>query len=324
MERIRHPRSRERRNLSAILRFLILAIVVCYHGSIISSCEALKWVSREEWGADPPVPDMLPPEPDTKGVKIHYTGVYEHVPSDHSDCLGKMKSIQTAHLSHETQDYSDIAYNLGVCQHGYVLDGRGYQYRSGANGDAELNKAHYSILALIGDTGDSEPSADMVQGLKDAITYLRQQGAGNEILGHRDGRATLCPGEVLYQLVTSGALEPGAPNEPTSDTPAPDPTFDAPEPDTSTAEAPRPPPTTRTHKPTIITSTHTMTTFESPNTELPTTDVPPPAESGPGGSPGTSPVISRTASGAGRAISLSWGGVRGSLWTGAGLALCMR
>jgi hypothetical protein len=313
MERIREANrgGRERRNLSATLRFLVLAIVVCYHSSIIPTCEALQWVSRDEWGAAPPQSDMPAPEPDTKGVKIHYTGVYEEAPGDHSDCLGKMRSIQSVHLNDETQDYGDIAYNLGVCQHGYVLEGRGHQHRSGANGNSELNKAHYSILALIGDTGDSQPSAEMIQGLKDAITFLRQQGTGNEILGHRDGRATLCPGEVLYQLVTSGALEPGAPEAPKSD---------APEPDTSTTDAP----TTRTHGPTIVTSTLTMTASESSAPELPTTDVPPPSESGPGGSPSTSPVIQQTASGAGRAISLWWGGMRGSLLTGAGLALCMR
>ncbi|WP_160051009.1 MULTISPECIES: peptidoglycan-binding protein, partial [unclassified Nocardiopsis] len=51
----------------------------------------------------------------------------------------------------------------------------------------------------------------MKRGIRDAIAYLRYYGgAGSEILGHRDGYATACPGPALYDLVRGGDLEPGA------------------------------------------------------------------------------------------------------------------
>lgn len=164
----------------------------------------MKWVSRGDLGW----PASAAPEQLTaKGVKIHYEGT--HVSCEtHSDCVALVKQIRKSHLANAQENYSDIAYNLLVCQHGYVFEGRGKRKRTGANGNQDLNQAHYAVMGLLGNSGDTEPTEAMVEGLKDAIAYLRSNGAGKEIKGHRDGYATACPGEPLHALVKAAKLEP--------------------------------------------------------------------------------------------------------------------
>lgn len=163
-----------------------------------------KFVTRSElgWPAS-----AAPDQPTAKGVKIHYEGTAVSNET-HSDCVASVKAIRKSHLAHPTENYSDIAYNYLVCQHGYVFEGRGKGKRTGANGNQELNRAHYAVMALLGNKGDTTPSAPMIDGIRYAVALLRKNGAGKEIKGHRDGFATACPGEPLYALVKAGKLEP--------------------------------------------------------------------------------------------------------------------
>ncbi|PGH11254.1 hypothetical protein AJ79_04989 [Helicocarpus griseus UAMH5409] len=195
------------KKLLMLIRFAVLALIVCYQHSFIQQVEAIKFVSRKEWGALPIKSEMSKPD-NPKGVKIHYTGGHLSK-GDHSKCAGKVKEIQKQHQNNPNEGWGDISYNLAVCQHGYVYEARGAQYRTGANGNQQLNKDHQAVLALVGSKGDTEPSNDMIEGIKDAITYLRQKGVGNEVKGHRDGYATACPGGALYKLLKQGKLTPG-------------------------------------------------------------------------------------------------------------------
>lgn len=170
----------------------------------------MKFVSRADlgWPAS-----AAPDQPTAKGVKVHYLGSPFSADS-HADCVAHVKAIRKTHLAHPTENYSDIAYNLLVCRHGYVFEGRGKRKRTGANGNQELNREHYAVCALLGSKGDTEPTKEMIEGIGDAIAYLRTYGAGKEIKGHRDGYATACPGEPLYALLRAGKLEPGTSTPP--------------------------------------------------------------------------------------------------------------
>ncbi|EDN05947.1 predicted protein [Histoplasma mississippiense (nom. inval.)] len=194
------------KKLLMLIRFAIFALILCYHQSFIQPAEAIKFVSRKQWGAKPPKSSMSPVG-HPKGVKIHYTGGYMSK-GGHSKCAGKLRVIQNEHLNHPTEGYSDIAYTLAVCQHGYVFEARGAKWRTGANGNAQLNRDHQSVLGLVGSDGDTQPSNQMIQGIKDAVTYLRQKGCGTEVKGHRDGYSTACPGGPLYKLLKDGKLNP--------------------------------------------------------------------------------------------------------------------
>ncbi|GAA1994126.1 peptidoglycan recognition protein family protein [Kitasatospora viridis] len=171
----------------------------------------MKFVSRAEWGALPPK------QPWTyvagaQGVKIHYEGT--EVPADlvdhHELCAGRVRAIQAMHLADPTQGWIDIAYSALTCCHGFVFEGRGAHHENGANGNQPLNLAHYAVCAMIGDSGLTEPNDALLDGLCDAIDWLRREGgAGSEVKGHRDGYPTECPGDPLYAWVQRGAPRPG-------------------------------------------------------------------------------------------------------------------
>lgn len=167
----------------------------------------MKLVTRTQlgWPAS-----AAPTQTSTKGVKVHYEGtpVSTRLLTDHAACIAEWQAIRKSHLANTTENYSDIAYNFGACPHGYLLEGRGIGRRTGANGNQELNRAHYAIVGLVGDEGLTEPTDDMLAAIRDGIDLLRRNGAGAEIKGHRDGYATACPGGPLYAWVQKGAPRP--------------------------------------------------------------------------------------------------------------------
>lgn len=148
----------------------------------------------------------------TKGVKVHYTGsaVSTALLKDHGRCIALWQDIREAHLANVQEGYSDVAYNYAGCVHGYLLEGRGIGHRTGANGNQPLNRAHYAVLGLIGDSGLTEPTDELLGAIRDGIELLREHGAGTEIKGHKDGYPTSCPGGPLYAWVQKGAPRPKA------------------------------------------------------------------------------------------------------------------
>jgi hypothetical protein len=172
----------------------------------------MKLVTRANWGARPSRYELAYIA-STGGVKIHYEGTYVPkslaAPGAHTTCAGRMRDIQAAHLANRRENYSDIAYNAVVCPHGTMFEGRGPHRQTGANGNQALNRAHYAVCAMLGASGLVVPPDAMLDGLVDAIAWLRNNGsAGNEVLGHRDGKATACPGDPLYRWVHAGAHRP--------------------------------------------------------------------------------------------------------------------
>ena len=164
----------------------------------------MKLVSRAAWGARSRSTSTNI-TPSRGGVTIHYVGA-SHINDSHASCAGRVRGIQNHHIN--GNGWADIAYSLLVCAHGYVYVGRGINRRTAANGTNAGNQNWYAVCALIG--GSQKPTDEMVQGIKDAIAYLRRSGgAGSRINGHRDHLATSCPGNPLYQMVRSGVFGSG-------------------------------------------------------------------------------------------------------------------
>lgn len=198
------------------MRTSLWALTALSSLSIIPHVEGMYFRSREQWGArtpDEPYKDITNPD----GVKIHYLGE-AFAPINHDECDNYMRQTQDYQMDESPEDFMDFAYSLAVCQHGYVYDGRGKGHQSGANGNEDLNAKHYGVVAFVGSVGVTEPTENMILGLQDSIAYLRRAGAGNEILGHRDGYATACPGKALYALTEDGSLDPGELNDATTHT----------------------------------------------------------------------------------------------------------
>lgn len=175
-----------------------------------------QWVSRSGWGARPPDGSYNTLASKPKGHAIHWEGPTMGVP-DHSKCDDTVRSIQNYHM--DSQGWSDVAYNILVCQHGYMYEGRGKGNGSAANGTSQANKDWYAICALC---GEGDPISDeLVAGLQDAGATCRDWGAADGSTGHRDHYATACPGDELYAMVQAGAFR--ATGTPGGGTPTPAP-----------------------------------------------------------------------------------------------------
>jgi hypothetical protein len=124
----------------------------------------------------------------------------------HSDCDNLMRSIQNYHM--DTQGWSDIAYNLAVCEHGYIFEGRGKGKGSGANGTSDANHNYPSICALVGEN-DPQPTA-LDNGIADAVAMMRGWGVGSGAKGHRDFVSTACCGNALYNKMKDGRYSSGS------------------------------------------------------------------------------------------------------------------
>lgn len=166
-------------------------------------------VSRAEWGARRP--DYITKFTPSFGTTAHWEG--PSLPDfEHSACASYVRGIQNFHM--DARGWSDIAYTAVVCPHGYVFEGRWLGKRTGANGTNLGNGTAYAVCYL-GGVGDEFTSLGD-RAMHDTMIHLRRQGgAGAQVNGHRDWKATACPGDEIYRRVTSGRY--------TSDTPLPSP-----------------------------------------------------------------------------------------------------
>lgn len=167
----------------------------------------MKFVSRKNWNARiAHVSRDITPQ--NGGVAIHYVGDKGKLtPSSHTKCASIVRSIQNYHMN--TNGWSDIAYSLLVCVHGYVFEGRGVLHRTAANGSSSGNQNYYAICGLV---NKSDPlTKELIQGIKEGVAYLGQKGrAGSKIVGHKNLYNTDCPGQ-LYKYVTNGTFKPTPP-----------------------------------------------------------------------------------------------------------------
>lgn len=163
--------------------------------------------SRSEWGAKPSKGSTFLAS--TRGVKAHYTGghVDPATLSDHAACRSAVRGIQNGHMG--GNGWNDIGYSMVVCNHNVAMVARGRNVLPAANGPG-LNAGHYAILLLVGNSGVTEPTDNMKLAFHGARDYLSGSpgNAGAEILGHRDGYNTDCPGTPIYGWVSSGAKLP--------------------------------------------------------------------------------------------------------------------
>lgn len=164
----------------------------------------MKLISRSAWGARYGRGGTNI-TPGNGGVTVHYEGGGKITGRPHTQCAARVRAIESYHVN--GNGWAGIAYTMLVCEHGYVLEGRGLRHRTAANGTTSGNQNWYAVCALIGDkdpTGD-----DLLNGIRDAIDYLRMNGAGRKVNGHRDHLSTSCPGSKLYAWAGKGAPRPG-------------------------------------------------------------------------------------------------------------------
>lgn len=163
----------------------------------------MKFIPRRQWGAR--APDYrYKGNLNTKST-AHWNGPKITIGGrtiwDHSKCASIVRGIQNFHM--DTRNWSDIAYNFIECPHGYTFEGRGLNVINGANGTNTGNRTSHAIMCLAGEDNPF-PEEEKV-GFRECVMYIANKtGAPEGCRGHRDHKATTCPGNARYKWVHEG------------------------------------------------------------------------------------------------------------------------
>lgn len=162
------------------------------------------------WGPTP-----APYAPCTNGLVVHYDGSNQGLAGkSHSACRTYWKNTRAFHVN--TRGWLDIGYSFGVCPHGYVLEGRGWQRQQAAQPGG--NSTWTSCTFMSGDA--EKPTSAQITAFRELRAWLRGKGLGAAVRGHRDFVSTSCPGSILYGMVKNGVLIAGEiPNQEEDDMP---------------------------------------------------------------------------------------------------------
>ena len=163
----------------------------------------MKLVTRVEAGLRPP--KKVYPANMVNPSTGHWNGpnvtVHGQTTFDHSRCAAVWRGVQAFHM--DSRGWNDIAYNFGICQHGYVFEGRGLNVRNGANGTNEGNKTSHCLMMMAGP--DNPFNAAEKAAFRDCVKYVSDHtNAPYSAIGHRDWHSTDCPGDARYAWIKGG------------------------------------------------------------------------------------------------------------------------
>lgn len=120
---------------------------------------------------------------------------------EHRYCSSLVRGIQNFHM--DGRGWSDIAYNFLVCPHSYVFEGRGLNIINGANGTNTGNRSSHAICVLAGENNPFPEAEKMA--IKDCVNYIANKAlTSTGAIGHRDHKATACPGNSRYTWIHQG------------------------------------------------------------------------------------------------------------------------
>lgn len=160
---------------------------------------SLRRQTREQWGALPPKARRS--DVTKQGVAIHYPGANSLFRTmGHATHQSLMRQWQAQHMNRGS---NDLEYGSVICPCGIWMEARTEWDRPftrvGSNGTAAANTSHTSILMMLG-TGEAINDQEM-RWAGEAVAWLREQGWGPDLKGHRDFVATACPGDSIYRAL---------------------------------------------------------------------------------------------------------------------------
>ena len=174
---------------------------------------------RSQWGARPP--KYAYTYTIAGHIAFHHTaGVSDYNVGSVDDCAARVRAIQVFHM--DTNGWNDIGYNYAICRLGHIFQAREDDndtndvhgahdgHNAGSMGVANLGYFHppynhkptpqllnalYRLLAWKCDERKINPLT--------ASLYQAYGGVVSHIYGHREVRATACPGDTLFVLKQS-------------------------------------------------------------------------------------------------------------------------
>jgi peptidoglycan recognition protein len=158
----------------------------------------LVFVSRDQWGARPPTKTQV------KQGMVDNFFLHHAVSADLGDEKKEVRGIQKLH---QDDGSSDIDYGFLMGRTGTIYEGRGWGIQDGATAtgfqrDPDGNFYGREVtLCLLGNFEVAQLSDELVDRIREFIAFAVEQGRLKEdpvIRGHRDVRATACPGQHAY------------------------------------------------------------------------------------------------------------------------------
>jgi N-acetyl-anhydromuramyl-L-alanine amidase AmpD len=122
----------------------------------------------------------------------------------HHTNLPKNYSIDKLSASHVEKGWPRLSYHFAV------LDDKIYIINdiNKMTWHAKGSNAHGIGLVMLGSYQKEAPSEETIHTLKALISGIKSAYCVESVLGHRDVRATLCPGDAAYQvLIEEGIIE---------------------------------------------------------------------------------------------------------------------
>lgn len=150
-------------------------------------------VTREEWGANPPIGNYVPHDP-FRFAQHHTAG--QRV-STLADGIAEQKFIQDFHQN--ARGWQDIGYHFTVDDSGRVYEGVPPDFRGthvGGNNTGNIGIAYMGNFEIAGEF----PTQEALDSVVAMWSWLSDHYGVNpdSLFGHRDYKATDCPGDNLY------------------------------------------------------------------------------------------------------------------------------
>lgn len=178
------------------------------------------YLPRSAWGARASKGSTSLAASQVLGTALHWPGMAK--PIDATGEIGKrriasaLRGWQAFHM--DVRGWSDIAYCVAVDQAGRAWTLRGLNIRSGANGDATVNRQYGAILLIL--APGEKPSVAMKATVRGVVADFRRWfPKGTLIRPHSAVRpaGTDCPGPAARAAIANGDFSPLAATPPTED-----------------------------------------------------------------------------------------------------------
>lgn len=162
--------------------------------------------SRTEIGLRPTRGRTRLDRADVEGVALHWPGTETRYQTA-AGVMAALRGWQRLHM--DTNGWSDIAYQLAFDQHGNTYGLRGLRYRSGANGDTDVNERYGAFLLVLA-IGEQPTPAMIAAVTKKVGRFFHLFPDAARVVGHLDVRPepTACPGPAVMRLIHSNAFTP--------------------------------------------------------------------------------------------------------------------
>lgn len=152
-------------------------------------------ISREQWGARPPIVDRFVPHV-PREIIVHHTGTRQQ---PGLSIAQKMQGLQR--FSQQDRPWADVPYHFYIDMSGALAEGRDLRYAGDTN--TGYDTRHRVQIVLEGNFDEEIPLAAQLATLQRLVEQVRARFdiPVSAISGHLDHAATACPGVNLYPYI---------------------------------------------------------------------------------------------------------------------------